>query len=392
MRRIWSTCFILSLLLLFQTPTLPLHAQTTSANSTPAEALTIFTAYPAQVIGVGESVTLGLRLRAPTAQIVQLAMQSAPDNWTATFRGGNRMVQAVYVEPASDATVDLKLDPPADAAAGVYTFVVEARGSDAVAELSITLTVQEKLPPKLSFQVELPKMLGKPSTTFRWDVTLKNEGSEDLTVNLTAEAPSSYQVTMQLNGQEITDIPLGANEAKRLSVSAQPLVDIQAGAYPFSLRAQGGEASAVLELSAEVTGQASLVVTAPDGRLSGNAYAGSETPFQIIVQNTGTAPVRAVALNASTPAGWSAEFEPSEIAEIAAGAQVEVTAKIKPADKAVAGDYMVSLTATPQGGSAKSVDYRVTVLTSTLWGVVGVALIAVAVGVVAMAVGRFGRR
>ena len=59
---------------------------------------------------------------------------------------------------------------------------------------------------------------------------------------------------------------------------------------------------------------------------------------------------------------------------------------------AVAGDYMLTITARPQDGSSKSVDFRITVLTSTLWGVAGIGLIAVAVGVVALAVGRFGRR
>jgi len=48
--------------------------------------------------------------------------------------------------------------------------------------------------------------------------------------------------------------------------------------------------------------------------------------------------------------------------------------------------------ARPEQGSTESVDLRITVLTSTLWGVVGIVLIAVAVGVVGLAVMRFGRR
>jgi uncharacterized membrane protein len=37
-------------------------------------------------------------------------------------------------------------------------------------------------------------------------------------------------------------------------------------------------------------------------------------------------------------------------------------------------------------------DFRVTVRTSTLWGVVGIGLIAISVGIVGWAVMRFGRR
>ena len=80
------------------------------------------------------------------------------------------------------------------------------------------------------------------------------------------------------------------------------------------------------------------------------------------------------------------------IDEIPAGNQVQVTANLTPADKAVAGDYIVTVNAHPVNGTAKSADFRITVSTSTLWGVAGIALIAIAVGVVGMAVTRFGRR
>jgi uncharacterized membrane protein len=53
---------------------------------------------------------------------------------------------------------------------------------------------------------------------------------------------------------------------------------------------------------------------------------------------------------------------------------------------------MVTVSARPEDGNSESADFRITVLTSTLWGVAGVALIAVAVVVVGLAVARFGRR
>src|SRR5262249_45677131 len=145
-------------------------------------------------------------------------------------------------------------------------------------------------------------------------------------------------------------------------------------------------------LVADVVGQSQLSVSAPDGRLSGQAYVGNTTPFKVIVQNTGSAPARNIKLSASPPSGWSVTFTPEQIPEVPSGQQVDVTANIKPNDQAVAGDYMVSVTAQPDGGSSKSVDFRITVLTSTLWGIIGVALIAVAVVVVGLAVMRFGRR
>jgi uncharacterized membrane protein len=145
-------------------------------------------------------------------------------------------------------------------------------------------------------------------------------------------------------------------------------------------------------LTAEVTGQVELNVTAPDGRLSGQAYVGDVTPLKLIVQNSGTAPARNIELNANHPSGWQVDFEPKQIAEVGPGDQVEVTANLHPADQAIAGDYVVGLRAKSEDGPAKTADFRLTVLTSTLWGIVGVGLIAVAVLVVGLAVMRFGRR
>lgn len=393
MRRTWMIALLLALMLAGGALT-PALAQGGSTQEGTPQGLTIFTRYPAQMAEPGETVTLSLTMRSSglPPQVVRLDVPDIPEGWTATFRGGGRIVQAVYVAPDNTASVDLRLEPPEGVASGTYHFVVVARGEDAEAEFPIELTVKEKLPPRLSFDVELPTLKGTPTSTFRYDATLKNEGDEDLTVNLAADAPEGFQVTFKLIGKEVTSLPLKANESKRLDIEVKPFNEVSAGEYPITVRAQGSDIQATIALTADVTGQLKLSVTAPDGRLSGKAYAGRQTPLKLIVRNTGSAPARNVVMSASEPSGWSVEFDPKEIGEIPAGEQVEVTAKIQPAEKAVAGDYMVTIRARPEGGSSESAEFRITVLTSTLWGVVGLALIAVAVVVVGLAVVRFGRR
>ncbi|MFQ5611595.1 MAG: NEW3 domain-containing protein [Anaerolineae bacterium] len=355
--------------------------------------LTLFTRYPAQEAAIGESVTFKLTLRAAdTPQTAHFELRDLPEDWTASFRGGGRVVEAAFVDPEDEATVDLRLEPPADVAAGTYRFSVVALGDNGQAELPIELIVKEKLPPSLEFNVDLPTLRGSPTTTFRYNATLKNEGDQDLAVNLVAEAPLGFNVKFKLSGQDVVDIPLEANASKRLTIEAKAFTQVPAGTYPINILAQSDEAQAQINLTAEVTGQPDLTVTAPDGRLSGQAYVGDITPLKIVVQNNGSAPARGIKMSASQPSGWSVEFEPKEIAQIAPGKQVEVTANIQPADKAVAGDYMITVRARPEDGSSESAEFRITVRTSTLWGVAGVALIAVAVAVVGLAVIRFGRR
>lgn len=392
MRRFLPLLVVTSLLLALTA--LPAAAQTpTPQPTTGGKPLVLFTSYPSQIVGLGETVTFNLKLRAgERAQVAQLEMKELPAGWTATFRGGARNIQAAYVEPGTDATVDLRLEPSAEVTSGTYRFVAVARGEGAVSELPLTLTVREKVPAKLSLTTDLPIIRGPRTSTFRYNVTLKNEGDDDLTVNLFVETAPGFAGVVKVGGNEVTSVPLDGNQTKTLSVEVKAFQEVPAGAYPMRLRADAGDARAQLDLAAEVTGQVELAISAPDGRLSGRAYAGREEPLTIYIQNLGTAPARDITLSASQPTGWTVEFEPKRIDEIGAGKQVEVTAKIKPSDKAVAGDYMVTVRAQPESGANKSADFRITVLTSTLWGVVGVALIAVAVAVVGLAVMRFGRR
>jgi len=392
MRRSWTIVSLLMVVFLM----LSMPAQAVAQGDQPASEspeLLLFTNYPSQVIGIRENVSIPLKLRIKsTPQILDLSMQQIPSDWTATFRGGGRTVKAVFVDTDHDVSVDLRLEPPADVAPGTYHFLVAALGDDVSARLPIELTVKEKLPPRLSLNIDLTTLRGTPNTTFRYSGTLKNEGDEDLSVNLTAEAPDDFKVTFKVSGQEVNSLPLEANKSKQVSIEARSYGNVPAGDYPISVRAQGGEVEATQSLIAKVTGEPTLSVTAPDGRLSGRANAGKESSLKVVVRNTGTASARAVEMSSSEPSGWSVEFSPEQINEIPAGEQVEILAKIRPPEKAIAGDYMITVRARPEGGASKSADFRITVVTSTLWGVVGIALIAVAVGVVGLAVFRFGRR
>jgi uncharacterized repeat protein (TIGR01451 family) len=378
---------ILSLMLVTLFWPMMAQAQGNSPN------LSITTTYPSQVAQLGASVSISLNLKTTDlAQTVAMSMGQIPDGWTATFLGGGRVVQSVYVDANSSGTVDVRLDPPKDAKSGTYNFVVLAQSGTEKAELPITLTVQEKVPASLSFTTDLPTIQGSPTTTFRYNTTLRNDGDQDLTVNLTADVPSGFVTKFMLSGQEVTSFPLGANQSKSISVELTPLSDTAAGSYPFTVYADAGDLQANLNLTAEITGQYTLGVSGPDGRLSGNANAGKATTFQVVVSNTGTAPAQGVELSANAPSGWTVSFDPKVIDQIPAGNQIQVTANLTPADKAVAGDYIVTVNARTVDGATKSADFRITVATSTLWGVVGIALIAIAVGVVAMAVTHFGRR
>ncbi len=157
------------------------------------------------------------------------------------------------------------------------------------------------------------------------------------------------------------------------------------------MRVNAEDASASTELALEITGQPKLDLTGREGLVSSRAYAGQETSIPVVVTNTGTAPAEQIELSGSGPSGWKVTFEPKQIDRIPPNEFKEVQALVTPTEKSIAGDYVATMRASARGESASS-NFRITVTTSALWGVVSVAIIGIALLVMFGAVVVFGRR
>lgn len=367
--------------------------QTTVFAQENEQGVFITTTYPSLIVELGETINIDLNVSVMgSSQTVNLAMKDMPEGWESNFRGGGELISSVFVQPNSNVSVDLQLTPPEDMETGEFKFIVRGEGEQTSTELDLVIYVEEKVPASLDFRTDLPTLKGSSDTTFRYSTTLNNNGDKDLTINLSADAPTGFLPRFSLTGNEISSFLLEANRSKTISIELEPITEIPAGEYPFTVYANGGELQAELVLTAVVTGQQNIQVSGVDGRLSAKITAGKMTPLQLIVKNTGTAPAQGVELSASAPSGWTITFEPKSVEEIPAGEQIEVTANITPSEKAIAGDYVTTFRAKPIDGANETAEFRITLTTSTLWGVTGVVLIAVAVSVVAIAVMRFGRR
>ena len=195
--------------------------------------LTISTTYPSQVAELGENVTLSLKIHAiGEAQTVSLEMADLPEGWTATFRGGGRIVHAVYVDADSTENVTLRLEPPENAESGTCEFTVRASAGRLKAELPITLVVQDKVPASLTLSSDLTTIKGSPKTTFRYNLRLQNDGDEEIMVNLTADAPDGFLLKFKVAGKESTSFPLGANSTKTVTLELDPIVELSQGVTP----------------------------------------------------------------------------------------------------------------------------------------------------------------
>ena len=356
--------------------------------------LTLSTSYPSMVVGIGETVTLNMEVESAVAQTVGLSVNGLPNGWTSEFRGGGRIIASIYTENGNSARVELRVTTPATMRAGTYKFTVVAQGQNERTEFPIEFNVKDKAPARLSFETDFPTIRGGSESAFNFSVNVKNEGDDDLSVSFTSDAPREFVVTFKSAGKDITNLPtdIKAGSSVKIDIAATPLTALAVGTYPFTLTAQSDTVTASTQLTAEVVGQPQLTLTTPDGRLSGKATINKQNQIKLVLRNTGNSPAAGVKLSVSAPSGWEVNLNPETVVEVPANQEIEVIADVKPADNAIAGDYVVTFRAQPNQSASKSVEFRITVQTSTLWGAVGIGLIAVAVAIVGMAVTRFGRR
>ncbi|NLT97382.1 MAG: hypothetical protein GXW96_04375 [Christensenellaceae bacterium] len=141
-----------------------------------------------------------------------------------------------------------------------------------------------------------------------------------------------------------------------------------------------------------IIGTYEMKLSTPTGLLSVDAVAGQGSTVTLNIENTGNADLSNITLTAkSTPANWSVTFDKDTIETLPAGQSVQVAATIKPAKDAVTGDYVVSIQAKSTLASSQA-DFRVTVKTSTIWGIVGIVIIAAVVVALVLVFRKFGRR
>ena len=374
------------------------QAQDTTTASSQSPGLTglwLTTDFPVLTEAIGDKIAINLHMEnlnlAP--QAVKLDVKDLPAGWTWDFSGNGTAVGGAMVRP--DQTVDLKLGvtPPKDAKTGTYAFRIEGRSDTQTYSLPMTLTLAAAAEAKVTLEPKLPALRGTPKSSFDFQVSATNDSKEDQVFNLLAQTPPGFEAIFkeQYGSNELTSIPIKAGEKKDFKVTVKPPDGVAAGQYPVKVAVASPKASAQTGLMLDITGQPSLSLLGPDGRLSGEATAGKERSFTFTLANTGTAPADKVKLSTSPPSEWKVTFNPETIPELKPGDKVDVAVNMTPSDKAITGDYMVTVRANGDGTS-DSAAFRVTVTTSTVWGIAGLGIIGASLAVFAGAVTRYGRR
>ena len=367
----------------------------TAASTTVAKGLWLLTDYPSQTVRAGEVTNVHFKLQNAglPPEPLTLSLSGVPTGWKVEVMGSGQPVAAAMPAMNESVSLQLRVDVPKGAKPGSNVVTIHAKGPEHSIDLPVTLTIGEIAPAKLEIKSSLPALRGTPKSSFDYTLSVTNDSGKDLTVALNAQAPSNFQTTFTegYGSNEISSIPIAAGASKDIKIKVTPPREVKAGDYPVLVKVSAEGATAEQRVTLQISGQGKLSLTTKDGRLSGDATVGKTATYDLVVGNDGTAPLRDVEMSGTVPTNWKVEFSPKDIESIAPGEKKEVQAIVTPSDKAIAGDYVASFRAGARGDSANA-DFRITVTTSTLWGIVAVAIIAVALLVLLGAVARFGRR
>jgi len=368
------------------------HAQEPKSD---VKGLFLLTDYPAVTLRPGTTSSINLRLHnydLPPERLA-LSVSGVPSGWTATLIGGGQPVAAAMPATNSSVSLELRVEVPKDAPMGTTNLTVNAQGATANVSLPVAVTLATDLPAKLTLNPQLPELRGTSKSNFEFQLSIKNDSGKKVTVSLSAQAPQNFDATFteQYGSQELNALPLDAGQSKDVKLKVRPPNTVAAGKYKVMAKVSAEDASATADLVLDITGQPKIDITGRDGRLNASASAGSETSVPVVLTNSGTAAAEQVDLSGSAPSGWKINFEPKTIDRIAPNESKDAQALITPPAKAIAGDYVTTIRAAARGESA-SQTFRVAVVTSTLWGIVGIALIGIALLVLVGAVAWFGRR
>ncbi|MDN4999424.1 NEW3 domain-containing protein [Bradyrhizobium sp. GCM10027634] len=357
--------------------------------------LYLMTDYPAVTVRPGTTSNVSLRLQNYdlSPQRYQLSVTGVPSGWTATLLGGGQPVAAAMPAPDGSVALQLRLDVPAGSDLSAHTLTVKAEGQGSSAELPIVVSLAKELPAKLTVKSSLPSLRGSPKSNFDYTLSIKNDSGRNLIASFAAEAPANFETsfTEAYGTQELSSIPIDAGQSKDVKLKVRPPTTVDAGHFPVKVTVKAEDASASTVLALDVVGQPQFQISGRDGLLSARAVAGKQSSIPIVVTNTGTAPAENIALAGTAPNGWKVTFEPAMIDRLVPGKDSEVQALVTPSDKSLAGDYQATMRASSRGESASS-QFRITVATSTVWGVAGAGVIGVALLLMLGAVVRFGRR
>lgn len=359
-----------------------------------AAEVNMYTPYTGLSTTPGESINYSVDVKNTSSSVahVSFSLKNLPDEWTSKIRAGGHDIRQLSIDADSYQTISLDIEIPLQVEKGEYKFDLVARGRNGVeATLPFLVEVSEEGTYSTELTIDQPNLEGHTDATFSYKFNLKNLTANEQNYSLSSEVPAGWRAQFKADGNAVTSVSLEPGANKDIDLDLIPAETASADTYEIPIKASAGGTAAETTLEAVITGSYDIDITTPDGRLNTDITAGRSKMIELIVQNIGTATLNDVSITSSTPPNWEVEFDESEIEVLEAGETKIIKAKVTAADDAIAGDYEASFSAKAAETSDNAV-FRISVETSTLWGIIGIAIILAVFGGLFYLFKKYGRR
>lgn len=359
-----------------------------------ANSLVLYTPYTGISVTPGEEISYNVDVINDTGEIqhVSFGVEELPKGWDYSIRAGGKSIQQLSIRAKQAEEITIEVSVPLEIEKGNYQFNLVAKSKSGVSSnLPFLIEVSEEGTFKTEFATDQPNLEGHADSDFSYTTTLKNQTAEDQHYGLSAKTPEGWSVQFKADGSSVTSVTIEPNETKNIIVDVIPAENVIADTYTIPVTASSGSATEEIELETVITGKYSIGLTTPTGNLSSNVVAGGDKTVELVVNNEGTVELTDVTLSANTPPNWEVSFNHDSISTLGAGEQATVKATITAPDDAIAGDYVTTFSASsPEVSSDAS--FRISVKTSTMWGIFAIAIIIGVVGGLYLIIRKYGRR
>lgn len=360
-----------------------------------AAGLEMSTDYPGLSATAGETLVFSLDFNnSGSGCSVNLWTDSLPEGWEGGFTGGGSEISQVYAKSGENPdAASYNLTIPEDAEDGTYTAVLRAEGGGMSDTLTLKIAVTSQELGGSSLVADYASQEGASDASFSFQMTIQNNTGSEQNYSLSANAPDGWTVTFQASDQttQVAAITVDAQSSQGLTVTVTPPANAEAQEYTIPVSAISASEKLSAELSVTILGSYDLAVSGSGGLLSFDASANRAKEVTLTLTNMGNVDLQNITLTSSAPTGWTVEFSESTIGVIEAGATKEVTMTVTPSKDALSGDYVTVVTASGSE-TTTSAEFRVTVKTDTIWGIIGVLLIVAAAGGLWYVFRKYGRR
>jgi uncharacterized membrane protein len=367
-------------------------------------------------LGQGEvraDLDVDLKNTSDTRRLVSFELIDLPAGWDIGIwnRFWDFKISQLVVEPAEDTPGQrprLRVDVPDDVLPGDYSFtlLVTSPGAEieydrATFTITVPSQVVEEDDSEVSVTTDFPILRGPSNSQYEFEIVIKNDTGEDASFTLAAQAFDDGQEPQQ--GWElgftpafgeaklISSLSIADSLTERVAVQVTPPRFAAAGDYLIPVAIESDAYSTVVILQLTIVGRGELAITTKTGRFSIDATAGEESTTAIQLDNFGSGGLANIALDAVSPNDWTVTFQIDNVESLPAANFIPIDVSITPPGDAIPGDYILEL----RGRSADatdSIELRVTVEQSTIWGWLGIVLVLLVFGGLGGLFVRLGRR